>query len=599
MSSPQAVRDLHYGDALFHFYQDDYFQSLVRLDAARTLGRVPHHEAEAELLVGALCLSLGQHQEAGRIFKSLLNDNVSPDVRNRAWFYLAKLWYQRNYFAEAEAALGEIEGELSSGLEPQRRLLHAQVLMNQNRFDEAIRALESWQFGEDWGAYARFNLGVALVREQRADEGAKLLDAVGSIDAPDSELSALRDKANLALGFTWLKEGKFTEAKQVLQRVRLEGPQSNKALLGLGWADSNAKQYNRALVPWLELKQRNLLDAAVQEAYLAVPYAYAQLAADGQAAEAYVFAIESFRAESARIDQSIASIRAGGLLTAWLNDAGSQFGWYGRLQSLPDAPETRYLYQLLASNTFQEALKNYRDIEVMQRNLSAWQASVAAFDDMIEARKLAYEGRSDALQHATQDVDVDALEAKVLEAASRLEAIERDNDVAALATPREQASWRKIQAIESALAQASEPEADEMREKARLIKGVLYWGFDANFKARLWHQKKEMRELQVAVKESRRRWTLLDRARDDYPQRTKEFGVRVAAIAPRLEKLLARSAEASRTQARYLADVAVRELENQKQRLAQYSLQAQFALASIYDRAADGRAAVAPDDVAP
>jgi tetratricopeptide (TPR) repeat protein len=91
MSVPQPVRDLYYGDALFYFYQDDYFRSLVHLDAAMSLGRVPNHQTEAELIKGALYLSLGQHTEAGRIFQSLLNDNVALDVRNRAWFYLAKL----------------------------------------------------------------------------------------------------------------------------------------------------------------------------------------------------------------------------------------------------------------------------------------------------------------------------------------------------------------------------------------------------------------------------------------------------------------------------------------------------------------------------
>jgi len=39
------------------------------------------------------------------------------------------------------------------------------------------------------------------------------------------------------------------------------------------------------------------------------------------------------------------------------NDHADQSGWYWQLRNLPDAPETRYLYDLLASNTFQEALR--------------------------------------------------------------------------------------------------------------------------------------------------------------------------------------------------------------------------------------------------
>ncbi len=102
---PQDVKDLHYGDVLFYFYQDDYFDSITRLLAAQQLDRIPHTQGEAELLLGGLYLSLGEHVEAGRIFEALLKQNVSEAVRNRAWFYLGKVWYQRGYLQESEARL--------------------------------------------------------------------------------------------------------------------------------------------------------------------------------------------------------------------------------------------------------------------------------------------------------------------------------------------------------------------------------------------------------------------------------------------------------------------------------------------------------------
>ena len=70
--APHEVQDLHYGDVLFYFFQDDYFDSITRLLAAQQLGRIPHTQEEAELLLGGLYLSLGEHVEAGRIFEALL-----------------------------------------------------------------------------------------------------------------------------------------------------------------------------------------------------------------------------------------------------------------------------------------------------------------------------------------------------------------------------------------------------------------------------------------------------------------------------------------------------------------------------------------------
>jgi hypothetical protein len=595
IGTPQVVQDLHWGDVLFYFYQGDYMQALTRLGAAQDFNRVAHHTVEAELLKGGLYLSLGEHEEAGRIFRSLLNDNVPLDVRNRAWFYLAKVWYQREYLQQSADALASIHGALPGDLEPERHLLEAQVMMYLDHYDEAIRALERWQpvgDGSDaWSAYARFNIGVALVRKERLDEAAKLLDAVGQIPAQTEELAALRDKANLALGYAWLKAGKPNEAKAILQRVRLEGPQSNKALLGAGWADSAEKRYTKALAPWLELRGRNMLDAAVQESYLAVPYAYAQLDATKQAADQYMFAVTSFDQESQRIDQSIASIRNGNLLDAIVsNDRADKVGWYWQLASLPDAPETRYLYHLLATHEFQEGLKNYRDLLLMQRNLATWSLSVEAFENMVDTRRRAYALRTPVLQQTLDTVDLDAMENHKNEMESRLTGIERDNDIAALATDREHEQWHKIERIEKVLASAdqSDPLVQEMREKTRLLRGRLLWDFNAGYKARVWRTHKELRELDVAYGEARRRWVLVERAREDYPARTEEFAGRVANLQPRIAALSAKLAAAAKSENQYLASVAIKELESQKERLAAYSLQARYALASIYDRAASG-----------
>jgi lipopolysaccharide biosynthesis regulator YciM len=597
LESSQVVQDLYYGDVLFYFYQDDYFQALTRVDAALDLGRVDHHLVESRLLKGGLYLSIGQHVEAGNIFKELLNDNVPDHVRNRAWFYLAKVWYQRGYYDDADHALNSIAGTLEDGLESERRLLHAEVLMGQGRYADAITALSALPERDRFAPYARFNLGVALVRENRIDEARKALDSVGTMSGPTEELRSLRDKANLALGFAYLKDNRPDEASQMLQRVRLEGPQSTKALLGMGWADAAGQRFKNALAPWLELHKRNLLDAAVQESYLAVPYAYGQLAATRQAAEQYANAIDAFGAESARIDESIAAIRSGGLVNTLLNDdRNAGMGWYWQLQKLPDAPETRYTFHLLATHEFQEGLKNYRDLKAMQLNLARWSQAAVAFQDIVDTRRHAFAERMPRINDILSQIDLEGMEARKVDIGSRIAVIERDSDVVGLATAAELEQWNKVQAIEQALAGAAtnDPATEEAQAKLRMIKGVLFWNMNSSYKARLWHAKKEQRELEVAVKEARRRWTLIERARVDGPARTEEFAARVAKLQPRVEALVARLDVAADTQNRYLAEVAIRELEIQKERLASYGLQAQFALAAIYDRATNASNAAAP-----
>jgi hypothetical protein len=589
--APTKVKDLYYGDVLFYFYQDDYFNALTRLRAAQVKGRVVHHSDEAELLLGGLYLSYGEHLEAGAIFERLLKADAPLSVRNRAWFYLGKVWYQRGYWAQAESALRKVEGELPVQLEAERRNLLAQVLIQQGRFDDAIALLNGWRGPPDWTAFAQFNLGVALVRKGRLDDAAAMLDAVGQMDAPGDELAALRDKANLALGYAYLQAGQAAQAKPILQRVRLEGPQSNKALLGVGWADSAAEQYREALVPWMELHGRNLLDAAVQESYLAVPFAFAKLNANSQAAEYYTTAIHSYADESARIDESIFAIRSGQLLdTLVKHDAQGRYGWFWQLENLPDAPESRYLYHLLAGHEFQEGLKNYRDLGFMQRNLSEWDRSLEAFGDMLDTRRTAYAQRLPKIDASLAQVDPKNIARTRVELESQLNAAERAGDFAALGTAREQEMWNTVHEIEDALAaQPDDPSLDEMRDKVRLLRGVLFWQMNESFKARTWTTRRSLKELDVALKQMEKRWLLVQQARENMPNDTEAFAYRVAQLRPRIDALGTRLAAAGRAQGEYLASIAVQELEAQKQRLNSYQVQARFALASIYDRAADAR----------
>src|SRR4029453_13236962 len=106
--------------------------------------------------------------------------------------------------------------------------------------------------------------------------GMAILDDVGRMPAENEEFRALRDRANGALGFPALGEGDAKTARGYLERVRLKSLQSNKALLGFGWAADSLKDQKLALVPWLELAGRDVGDSAALAAPTARPYASVQ-----------------------------------------------------------------------------------------------------------------------------------------------------------------------------------------------------------------------------------------------------------------------------------------------------------------------------------
>ena len=588
---PHDVKDLHYGDVLFYFYQDDFFDSITRLLAAQQLDRLPNTQGEAELLLGGLYLSLGEHVEAGNIFEKLLNANTSEAVRNKAWFYLGKVWYQRGYLQESEHALRQVSDKIQPRISAERYMLLAQLMLRENRYDDAIAALSAWHGPPDWTAYAQFNLGVALVRKDRLPDAIPHLDQVGRMDTSNEELLALKDKANLALGFALLQAERAADARPIMERVRLEGPYSSMALLGVGWADSALGEFKRALIPWMALRKRNLLDSAVQESYLTVPYAYNRLGASGQAADFYNSAIDSFDAEMKRIDDSIERIRSGNLLDRLLHDdKKATLTWYWQLKTLPDVPESRYLYQLLASNEFQEGLKNYRELNFMSRNLDAWRDDLSAFDDMLDTRQQAYNERVPKADAVIAATDLDALIKKRVDFASRINEIEQSNDVAALGTVEEQQNWARLKRIEDYLAMhPDDPDLAEMRDRLRLLKGVMYWRLSESFKARLWNERRSVKELEASLAETQKRTVLVKQARQDMPSNTGGFASRVTAVRERMDRLQQRLAALSEQQNRFLQTLAIRELEAQKRRIEVYQIQARYELAAIYDKATQAK----------
>ena len=616
------IRDLHYGDVLFYYFQDDDFEAITRLTAYEHWNLVPHHEEEAQLLLGGLYLSLGMHNEAGERFQAVLNQDVPTGVRNRAWFYLAQVWYARGYLDKAEEALGKVNGKLSPELEAEKEHLFANVLMHQGRYDEAISLLSGWRGELPWSAYARFNLGVALVRQKRLSDADPFLSGVGTLLASTPELAALRDRANLALGYAYLQADEPARARPALERVRLNGPYSDKALLGVGWADAALGDYQGALTPWMELRNRNVLDSAVQESYLAVPYAYSKLNANSQSAEYYESAVSSFDAENARLDAAIASIRHGDMLKRVLQeDRGANSGWYWQLKNLPDSPESRYLYAVLAGHDFQEGLKNYHQLVYMSDSLADWDDKMLAFQDMIETREHAYAERLPRADALLSSGALEKLQQRDAALENELRNIQTQHDVAALGTPEERDQWARIQRLEAAVnggggssaagalgaageqfgriqqlqsalgASPENPQTAELRARLALVRGVLFYRLNDAYAARLWQAQRGLKDLSLALHETQSRWIRVERARKNVPVNTGEFAARVAGLKQRIGSLQVRLAAAEQKQSDYLGQVAVAQLEQQKERLSAYQLQARFALASMYDRAANAQAA--------
>ena len=593
--SAKEIQDPHYGDVLFLYFQDKYFSALTTLMASQQFNRVVHHADEAEMLRGGVFLSYGMHHAAGDIFQQLANKGIAAATRDRAWYYLAKIRYQRGFYAQAQDALARVGEALPPDLAAERGLLHAQLHMARADYTSAIAVLSTLDRKVPGVPYIDYNLGIARIKNGDTAAGRSALDAVGRSPAPDDEMRALRDRANLALGFSALASQQPKEAQTYLERVRLGSAQANKALLGAGWAAAALKQPQAALIPWQELAQRDINDAAVLEAQIAIPYAYAELGAWGQSAQGYQDAISAFDRQGTALRESVAAIRAGKLVQAMLQTSSSaEMGWFWKPGDLPNLPHAATLAPVVANHDFQEALKNYRDLRFLAQNLADWNDKINVFEDMLTTRRAAFTQRLPQTKARRGEIAITPLRTAHADLDALTQRAEAKADGFAFADARELELQGRIARVNSSLAalpalvdNTESLDAQQravMQERARLAAGALTWNLAQSHSMRLWQAQHELQTIAQELEQAQRLDLALERAQKVEPKRLDDFAARISAVAPTLKALIPRVEELSQHQLQAIEGFAVAELVRQQDRLQDYAHQARFALAQLYDK---------------
>jgi hypothetical protein len=474
--------------------------------------------------------------------------------------------------------------------------LQSLLLLQLNRNAEAIELLETAASNRYWSPYLKYNLGVAHIRNRQLSAGTQQLEQIGDETASSEELRLLRDKANLALGYSYLQHGEPARSRQALERVRLQGPLSGKALLGTGWADAEADAYDRALVPWTELGSRDTADPAVQEALLAIPYAMTKMQLHGLAVEKYNMAIQALQAEKSLLTTSIEAIQRGELLQS-IEAAGKQAsgGWLQQLGIVRDSPAMRYQVTLMASHDFQEAVKNYIDLRALQNNLDTWSENIAAYDDMLATRQARFANNRPAAEQTLLHDPLEQISQRRAQLATRIADIVARDDPVGLANRTELQQWRQLEAIGTRLVQLQPtPQTAALQEKQQHLQGILAWQLNTDYKARLQSARQQLVELDALSAETRHKLQNLQQVDHETPAGFGNFNRRIQQQKATLQQLQSRTASTRLAQGIRIEHLAVTELEQQQQRLDSYIVQARFSLAQTYDDALHDNSGAAP-----
>jgi len=347
----------------------DILSQVMKAQKLKALGA---YAINTQLFKGQLYLEKGLHVEASDIFKNIINNKkTSAKLRNEARFYLGKSYYHLEKNKEALAFLSTIREPLSKNVRAEMQHLHSLILMSQGEYKKAAQYLRKnwWMAPENWDIYARLNLGVALIHSGDADSGIDLIKNIGKKHFKDAEAKSLVDKANQSLGYLYLNQNEAEKARSYLEKVSLNGAYSNLALLGAGWASARLKQYNQAIIPWMELQKKDMRDIPVQESMLTVPYAFEQMGLLKKSVRFYQKSVKAYVKEQAELMSSVSALNDNQLKNELLKlDITSDKTWLESVNNVGESKSLRYIKQLIEDGVFFNLLLNFREAKFLKNN---------------------------------------------------------------------------------------------------------------------------------------------------------------------------------------------------------------------------------------
>jgi chromosome segregation ATPase len=322
---------------------------------------------------------------------------------------------------------------------------------------------------------------------------------------------------------------------------------------------------------------------------LAAPNAYASLKLYGRSAVMYGRALELFSNQIEKVDASIDSVRQGRFLKALIREESREDQtWVIRLRSLPGAPDTYYLMELMASHDFQTALHNYLDLEDLRSKLMAWQTGLDAFDDIIRLRKQNYEPLLPAVDAQFQELDsrmrLRLEQRKHL--AERLQTMLTAPRPDYLATSDERTAGQRIALIEKQLGNSDSAESLALRKRAARLQGVLTWRLETEYQERLTAAYEHLNELNTQVDALTRQYDAFVRTRQAATHSYVGYDAQIAQLRERARRALERVDTLMARQGHMIETVATNQLQARRERLVAQQIQARYGVADSYDRTA-------------
>jgi len=600
---PERAHDLRYGWALYEYHQGNALEALTQLAVAREQGGIEGHGDHPALVEGGLMLSWGMTREASRLFTELLGadgagSTLSADVRNQVWFYLGKVFYLEGDHELASENLERVDGDIlakaNHNLFREWIYLQARLAMMSARLGDETELASLHAQLEDtdiWSLYLRYNSAVsslaagdAVAAEAELQALISLIDQSTDSDEPEAERQGLLSRARLSLARLYLRGNQFDAALRVLGEMPLNGVFADQALFDYAVAAAGQGRPERALDALDTLAKRDLFLPWRQQVPFARAYVLEQMNRPESALPAFQKAADHYQSRIEELDKIRDRLSEESLM-AQLDFSRDSDGIltdsYGRLRV---QPVDFGMAEVLASETFQQALAELNELYRMQSFIAERQSRFESFRIMLETREQQRQVRIAQTRRALENQQADQWQQLHQEFNEKISRALTEEDAGFFMTSKQKALRDKLDDVEETLAGLPDNATTAgQRATYQRMRAYFDWWVADDYGVNRWAAQKQLmqldREMQSFQAQRQRVESLMA---DD--ARHAELVRRIAASERELATLGTEVSDALGSARQTLLTQVDRMLAAQQQELNGYLLASRHAQARLADQ---------------
>ncbi len=316
---PGAADELLHREALYHFYNNDYLQTLVLLENSHIGSN--HIDNEFHNLNHLLALEtnmrFGMDASVDDILQHLGFTAREQDIKQSVILFKGRRAYNAGDWREAINLFADaLKGRGLKKKEKDEALYYlANSYLKVRRANEAAKVLGRISDGSLWAAYGYHNLGVFYAADDPDNSRAFVSLRVASAMTDDSlEGLELNDRIQLAAGHIALDEQDYNKALSFLKNVRAAGTSAPAAIYDYGRAYAGLGRYRTAIQSWHRAKKFALVIPGVADTFQAIAYGYEKENLRATAIDAYLEAIAVYEKEMRQLQTLSASLKKQGAL---------------------------------------------------------------------------------------------------------------------------------------------------------------------------------------------------------------------------------------------------------------------------------------------